>query len=166
MASCDFCKVDPNEELKSCVCKKASYCSKDCQAKDRKNHKSACPLYIIRDAPGKGKGWFATRKIKMGQIILEELPLLTMPGSKIMNFDEFKTKYYPNIDENTKVKILKLHDPLENLHVLGRNEINKLSKNNPNLLLVLEEPNEEASKILRIFNGNNINLFKVSNTKY
>ena len=98
----------------------------------------------------------------MGQIILEELPLLTMPGSKMLTFDEFKTKFYPEIEENTKAKILQLHDPLENLDVLGSYEVKKLDHNNPNLLLVKEDPSEEASKILRIFNGNNVNLFKVN----
>ena len=35
MGSCTFCKVHPRE-LKSCICKKVSYCSRDCQAKDWK----------------------------------------------------------------------------------------------------------------------------------
>ena len=67
---CNFCKIDPKEPLKSCVCGQASYCSKECQLNDWKTHKPSCPPFIIRESPGKGKGLFATRKIKEGQIIL------------------------------------------------------------------------------------------------
>ena len=77
MGSCNYCKIDTKEQLKSCVCKKVSYCSKECQAKDWKTHKPSCPPFIIRESPGKGRGLFATRKIKEGQVILEEYPLLT-----------------------------------------------------------------------------------------
>ena len=66
MGLCAFCKIDSKEQLKSCVCKKVSYCSKDCQTKDWKSHKPACPPYVIRESPGKGRGLFATRKIKEG----------------------------------------------------------------------------------------------------
>ena len=76
MASCNFCKANPEDQLKNCVCGKASYCSKDCQAKDWKTHKPSCPPFIIRESPGKGRGLFATRKIKEGQIILDEYSIL------------------------------------------------------------------------------------------
>ena len=83
MASCNFCKVDPKgkEKLKSCVCGKVSYCSKDCQVKDWKVHKPSCPPYVMRESPGKGRGFFATRKIKEGQLILEEYSLLVLTGA-------------------------------------------------------------------------------------
>ena len=70
MGSCDFCKVEPEEPLKSCVCRKVSYCSKECQAKDWKTHKPSCPPFIIRESPGKGRGLFATRRIQNGKSIL------------------------------------------------------------------------------------------------
>ena len=75
MGSCNFCKIEPKEEnvtLKTCVCGRVSYCSKECQA-----HKPSCPRFILRESPSKGRGLFATRKIKEGQVILEEYPLLT-----------------------------------------------------------------------------------------
>ena len=78
MASCGFCKSSGQLKLKSCVCQKISYCSKECQVKDWKSHKPSCPPFILRGSPGKGMGLFATRKIKMGQVILEEYPLVTV----------------------------------------------------------------------------------------
>ena len=160
MTACTCCKVDSGAKLLSCVCRKASYCSKECQGKDWKNHKSSCPLYTIRDAPGKGKGLFATRKIKMGQIILEEIPLFALAYG--MSFEEFKANHYINIDEETKAKILKLHDPAENLKALNRNEANKLARKNPNLYSFLKQAHsDEACKILRIISSNSIQNCKV-----
>ena len=106
MASCHFCKVVPEVQLKSCVCRKASYCSKECQAKDWKSHKPSCYPFTIKESPGKGRGLFATRRIEAGQIILEEYPLFTY--NEGMSLHEFKTRYYPNMNEDTKSKILKL----------------------------------------------------------
>ena len=107
MGSCDFCKVDCTDQLKSCVCKKVSYCSKECQAKDWKTHKPSCPPFIIKESPGKGKGLFATRRIKEGQIIVDEYPLLILRDGISLN--EFKTHHYPNLDKETKDRILKLN---------------------------------------------------------
>lgn len=90
MASCSFCK-ESNDQLKSCVCKKVSYCSKECQANGWKTHKPECPPFILRESPGKGKGLFATRKIKEGQVISDEYPLVTMAGTATgrYSFTEF-----------------------------------------------------------------------------
>ena len=88
MASCHYCKIIPTEQLKSCVCGNASYCSKECQTKDWKTHKPACPPFIIRKSPGKGRGLFATRRIKEGQVVLEEYPLITV--NRGMSFLEFQ----------------------------------------------------------------------------
>ena len=141
MGTCDFCKAESEEQLKSCVCKKASYCSKECQAKDWKSHKPSCPPFIIRESPGKGRGLFATRNIKEGQLILEEYPLLTISDGKSLH--EFTAIYYPNIEEDTKAKILKLHDPAENLKNLDNDIVEKLASKT-----------DESSKIYRIFIGN------------
>ena len=111
MVLCDFCKtVFQSEDLvKSCVCTKVSYCSKECQVKDWKTHKPSCPPFIIRESPGKGRGLFATRKIKEGQVILEEYPLISLRFD--MSLRELMIRHYPNIDEETKAKILELNDP-------------------------------------------------------
>ena len=107
MGSCSYCKISPTEPLKSCVCQKVSYCSKECQAKDWKSHKPSCPPFIIRESHGKGRGLFTTNRIKEGQVILEEYPLFTWNVG--MSFNEFKTTHFPKIDANTKAKIFKLN---------------------------------------------------------
>ena len=154
MASCSYCKDGRKEPLKSCACKKVSYCSKECQAKDWKVHKPSCPPYIIKESPGKGRGLFATRKIKEGQVILEEYPLLTISDG--VSTTEFQDKYYPNIDEETKAKILQMYDPAENFKKLDTETVKKLVSTDPLMMWLYEAKTDEVSKILRIFNGNSM----------
>ena len=157
MSSCHFCKVDPKKQLLSCVCKKVSYCSKECQTKDWKIHKPSCPPYIIRESSGKGRGLFATRKIKAGQVILEEYPLLVLSDVGI-SLREFRVYHYPHIDDETKAKILQLNDPSENLKILDAETVEKLLRKNPNMMLWKEARNDEISKIYRILNDNHIGI--------
>ena len=152
MALCNFCKIKPKEQLKSCVCKKVSYCSKDCQAKDWKVHKPSCPPFIVRESPGKGRGLFATRKIMEGQLILEEYPFLTLYGE--MNLTEFQTIFYPQIDEETKAKILQLYDPADNFKKLDNETVEKLVSKDPLMMFYKEAETDEVSKIFRIITGN------------
>ena len=156
MGSCDFCKVVSEDQLKRCVCRKVSYCSKECQVKDWKSHKSSCPPYTIRESPGKGRGLFATRKIKEGQIILEEYPFHILRAT--MSLDEFKTIHYPNIADDTKARILELHDPAENLVTLDSETLQKLISNNPEMMFWMETRGEEICKIYRILSVNNIKI--------
>ena len=157
MSSCHFCKVDPKKQLLSCVCKKVSYCSKECQTKDWKIHKPSCPPYIIRESSGKGRGLFATRKIKAGQVILEEYPLLVLSDAGI-SVREFRVYHYPHIDDETKAKILQLNDPAENLKILDAETVEKLLRKNPNMMLWKEARSDEISKIYRILNDNHIGI--------
>ena len=163
MAYC-FCKTESVEPLKTCVCCKVSYCNKDCQSKDWRNHKAFCPPFIVREVAGKGRGLFATRKIMPGKIILEERPLLTMEGTSV-SLDVFERNYIPTIDGKTKASILQLHDPADNLHYLERQYTEKdlflLMKENPAYFKFclskwdLEGSiHAEACKILRIFSNN------------
>ena len=149
MASCDFCKIDPKEQLKSCVCGKASYCSKECQVKDWKVHKP----FIIRESPGKGRGLFATRKIKEGQVILEEYPL----------FSRFKTKegHYDYPHGETKAKILQLHDPADNLKTLDSKTVEKLVSKGMMFYNYKEAETDEMGKICRIICGNSKKICEV-----
>ena len=153
MTSCDFCKVDSKKaQVKSCVCKKVFYCSKQCQAKDWKAHKPSCSPFTTRESPGKGRGLFATRRIKAGEVILEEYPLLTRDGWSLVRFGAMDF----DIDEDTKAQILKLHDPEENLKTLKYKTVQELD------LFPLcwcwmkwkETQSEEQNKIMRIFCGN------------
>ena len=140
MASCSFCKVS-KEHLKNCVCGKVSYCSKDCQVKDWKSHKPSCPPFIIRESPGKGRGLFATRRIKEGQLILEELPLVTIGGK--MSLQEFTANHFPNIDDDTKAKILQIHDPAENIRTLDTDTVEKLTSKDPFMILCKEAKTDD-----------------------
>ena len=72
------------------MCGKVSYCSKECQA-----HKPSCPRFILRESPSKGRGLFATRKIKEGQVILEEYPIITI--NEALSYDDFQDNLYPFI---------------------------------------------------------------------
>ena len=158
MASCDFCKNYPKEQLKSCVCGKVSYCSKECQIKDWKTHKPSCPPYVIKESPGKGRGLFATRKIKEGQIILEEYPLFTVPGKIGIKLYEFLAIHVPNMDDDTKAKILHLNDPAENIKKLDTDTVEKLLSKNLLMMFYKEAETDEISKIFRIFTGNRVKI--------
>ena len=155
MASCHFCKVDSKDQLKYCVCKKVTYCSKECQAKDWKDHKSSCPPYVIKESPGKGRGFFATRKIKEGQLILEEYPLLMVEFG--LSFPAFQVKYH-DIDEETKEQILQLFDPAETFSTLDTRTARELFRKNPRMSLYKEalSASDEMSKIWRIFLHNSV----------
>ena len=161
MPSCDFCKVDCKDQLKSCVCKKASYCSKDCQVKDWKTHKPSCPPFTVRQTPGGGRGLFASRRIKEGRIILDEYPLFTLSlgvdiGMDLLSLLEFRTKYFPNIDEQTKATILKLDDPADIFKTLDTETVEEIIRKIPFVLLWEEFITDEPNKILRIFARNRI----------
>ena len=156
MGSCDFCKKESSGKLKSCVCGKASYCSKECQAKDWKAHKPSCHLFVIRESPGKGRGLFATRRIKEGQIILEEYPLLAQSACPFLEANPF-----PNIDADTKAKILQLHDPAENLKTLDSKTVKDMVRRNPVVFFWKQDQGDEKNKILRIFTGDSIHICEV-----
>ena len=147
MGSCTFCNIESNKhkELKSCVCGKVSYCCRKCQENDWKTHRPNCPPFTIRESPGKGRGLFATRRIKEGQIILEEYPLITVSGT--LSFDKF-----PNIDDDIKAKILQLRDPAENLKTLDSETTKEIfSKNSLIMFNYMDFKTDEKSKIFRIF---------------
>ena len=180
--SCGFCK-EPKEaqQLKRCVCQKISYCSKECQAKDWKSHRPSCPLVVVRESPGKGRGLFATRKIKEGGIIIDEKPLVSVktpwsdadllahakaafdaveagqldvtnyPVGQKMNYHELKTNFVPSLSENTKAKILEIHDPAENLQGLDTKTVKRLRRKNPHSWLTEDaKGDEDEAKIWRI----------------
>ena len=145
MGSCTFCKGDFNMRLKSCVCKQVSYCSKECQEKDWGIHKPSCPPFTIRESPGKGKGMFATRKIKEGKVIVEEYPLIIFSGT--ISDDDFTAD---QLDEETKAKILELHDPGENIKTLDTGTLQELAGKIPLAFYYDQARTEEMNKIFRI----------------
>ena len=169
--TCNFCHAD-SEGLKSCVCGQVSYCNKDCQTKDWTNHKSSCPPFTIREIQGKGRGLFATRKINPGHVILEERPLLTLDldeagdlrledGLPVGTLVTSLRSQILRMDQETKAKILELHDPAENLETLEADniDVNRLTMNSANLRIWrIFKGEDEVSKILRIHTCNLLNI--------
>ena len=170
MASCSFCKTESNEKMKSCVCGKVFYCNKECQAKDWKNHKPSCPPFTIREVPGKGRGLVATRRIKAGQIIVEEMSWINLElpseaviyqGGLAQGSPVEKLKYQiDKLDDETRNKIFGLHDPAENIRTLRSENINveKLCAKNPNFYHWIVKAGDYGSKLLRIFTDCNIKI--------
>jgi len=62
--------------------------------------------------PGRGRGIVATRKINVGEVIMEETPLMVIdsPNSEVA-VDVFKTEF-AKIDDKVKQTILTLFDPI------------------------------------------------------
>ena len=136
--------ADPEELLKSCVCKKVSYCGKECQVKNQKTYKPSYPPFIIRESPGKRRGLFATRKIKEGQFIWQEYPLCVLwDGTRL---PKYQTVHYPNIDEETKATILKLNDPADDLKDLDGKTVERMIRKNPFVKFWKEAEGDEMSK--------------------
>ena len=70
----------------------------------------------------------------------------------------FKANYYPNIEEETKAKILQLQDPAENLKTLDTNTVEDLTSKDRAVLFWKEVRSDEESRIFRIFSGNNYQI--------
>ena len=87
MEKCNYCREAPAS--KTCVCNQSSYCSLDCQKKDWKRHKTSCKPYTIRRSEGKGNGLFATRKIKFGEVILRDKPMMIIKNGNCDSFDSW-----------------------------------------------------------------------------
>jgi len=150
MTSCSFCHIVSECKLASCVCGKAFYCNKECQVKDWKHHKLSCPPYNVKDVPEKGRGLFATRKIKPGQVILDERPITTMRDA---NITVNSLQEVTGFDKEIKASILQLHDPADNLKNLEAKDVDQLKREQP-----IYSMDTEAGKIVRIFSNNCITI--------
>ena len=91
----------------------------------------ACPPFRVREVPGMGRGLLATRKIKAGSIILEELPILVYRATSHQFFPKIKTFLKTNTNPSDMAKILSLHDPLENLKSLDSSKVEELINKDP-----------------------------------
>jgi len=106
---CTNCK---SPALLSCPCAKVSYCGKECQLSDWKRHKQDCPPFIVKEAPGKGRGLFATRSLPLGFTVLTEQPVLVMNPKK-PDYDKLLTDFKSK-NKEIQVEILKLRDNPKN----------------------------------------------------
>ena len=110
MATTKSCFTCGNTDvsLKLCVCLTISYCNSDCQKSDWKRHKAACPPYVIRDMPGKGKGVVATRRLVTGSLIMAEEPLILVnAGNASRESKDVITKFL-NLSEELKKSVMNL----------------------------------------------------------
>ena len=96
-------------------------------------------------------GVFATRKLNPGKVIIDEYPLLTLGPTSV---GEFETNHYPFIDEETKAKILPLHDRAEDFKIFDSNTIEEMINKEPSWLLFKEAEDGEMNKIVRNVFGN------------
>ena len=117
-------------------------------------HEPSCPPFVTRETPDKGKGQFATRKIKEGEIIMDEHPFLTLKIGT--DFGEFKTKYYPYIDDETKAKVFKLYNRIDNFKNLDPQTLEKMFSKNPALKGWILASTTEEGKFMNIFSTNSI----------
>lgn len=99
VCSLPSCPSLDTSALRSCPCRLASYCSKDCQAQDWPLHLALCPPFTISQVPGKGRGLVATRRLRTGATVLREKPIISLPTS-----------------QEDPLKLLKLFTALPSLH--------------------------------------------------
>ncbi|KAF2369132.1 SET domain [Trinorchestia longiramus] len=77
---CDVCRKPAKQFCSSC--KAVFYCSRECQKRGWKEHKTKCKCFSIQIHPGFGRHLVATRDIKAGEVVLKEGPLLVGPKQK------------------------------------------------------------------------------------
>eukprot|EP00092_Neocalanus_flemingeri_P017534 GFUD01018969.1.p1 GENE.GFUD01018969.1~~GFUD01018969.1.p1 ORF type:complete len:340 (-),score=124.94 GFUD01018969.1:139-1158(-) len=103
---CSYC--NGTGVVRSCTCGLVAYCGKGCQRSDWRRHKSACPPFIARPVPGKGRGLVATRKLSLGLTVIREDPVLVVSRQR-PNYDKLLADFL-NLSKETRIGILKLYD--------------------------------------------------------
>ena len=154
MGVCSYCQVQC--EGKSCICGRVVYCHQSCQKKDWSRHSSNCPPYKVSHILGKGRGLVATRRIKAGEVVVEENPLIVIEGHQRqfkLSHEEFRS-HFEKLDSNHQKKILELYDPTADQCSLQQADLQG-------------KPDEDTSKntsmkAFRIFSNNSINVCEVA----
>ena len=95
-------------------------------------------MYRVTEVPGKRRGLVATRRIEPGEMILQERPLLLLAGEPL------------EIGEETRAKILSLHDPADNYAELICEgvDVDRLMSQNKNLAVVQDDENDKIRRII------------------
>ena len=96
--------------LRLCSCGQVAYCTKSCQQKDWTRHKQDCPMVVIREIEGKGKGLVAIRNISPGTVIFTEEPLVAFKTEDLpwVEFQQFKKMKLGRFQE-----FMELYDPMQ-----------------------------------------------------
>lgn len=105
MAGCSCCGQEGG--LLTCVCGRAVYCDVRCQRSAWQEHRLHCPTVAQVQVQGKGAALVATRRIRKGQAIVLEEPLLNFPGKDIDLFLET----FAQLPQEKKLQYLSLYDP-------------------------------------------------------
>jgi len=71
---CGHCAQDAT--FKCSGCKSVVYCGVECQKAHRKEHKGDCRCWEMVDIKGKGQGLLTKRRIKAGEVVIRERPLV------------------------------------------------------------------------------------------
>ena len=73
--------VTGKKKLSKCSrCHAITYCGKECQKEDWARHSWNCVPVMVTEIPGKGRGLVAARDIKMGELIFNDKPAITLPS--------------------------------------------------------------------------------------
>merc|ERR1712004_562170 len=144
------CRIIVEGNLCSRCCQ-VRYCSREHQREDWAEHKSRCRPVAIRDIKDKGKGLVATRSLKEGEVVLQELPLLVgqltsstaWTGAPQVTSLLVKklVQTFNNLVPEQQALVLSLHAP----------EHSESCVNHPEL-------GEKEKRLLRIFASNNIEI--------
>ena len=87
------------------------YCQAQCE--DWPRHRLNCPPYKVIRILGKGRGLVATRRINVGEVVLEETPLMVIEGHQRqfqLSHEEFR-RNFDKLDSQHQSRILELYDP-------------------------------------------------------
>ena len=111
MSKCSYCQTDNTKQLNCAACLQVSYCNKKCQKDHWKLHKPRCQPWKIVSVEGKGKGVIATRKIKKGDVVMMEKPVLVLDkGGNNYNPEDLSfTEQFMKQPKKIREEILDLH---------------------------------------------------------
>ncbi|CAG7818534.1 unnamed protein product [Allacma fusca] len=85
-SKCEVCNEPAHQKCSGCLA--AFYCSPIHQKEHWKAHQKSCAYFVIRDDPQLGKGFYASRNIKAGAIIHEEMPFVFAPSWPVISFKD------------------------------------------------------------------------------
>ena len=92
MIKCVNCDSEDTDVLIGTCCRQVTFCSRRCQRENWTEHKKSCEQpYKVVPVDGKGMGLVATKKIKRGERIIVEKPVL-QTGSLVQQFQKLSVR--------------------------------------------------------------------------
>jgi len=133
-SKCSVCQVPCT---RVCICGNISYCSINCQKEDWSGHKENCPTVSVRDLGDKGRGLVTNRRISVGQVILEEKPMM------LVNFKSQQCKPYREVLSQFKKLSREQKSSYLELSYQGRGGANKIMAIFTSNCVFVEDKNSE-----------------------